>query len=291
MNAKICKYKNNAKSAFSFVFDDGCYGESTEWTYEIFKGIFEKTGIKFKATSAQTVSFISPNMKKIWDKLFDEGYYDYCAHSITHCICYCKNTPVEEMHKDARETQIKLAEMYGSKPLTYATPGGGSDEFGWSILKNYYIANRNGNDKINIPGEIDWFNIGTFTAMLKRTTEEYTANIDEIIEKGGWSVQVNHWITKKEEDKFHSQSYDTFVKECDYLAEKAVSKDVWVCSMNEAVLYLQEAESSSLTIKDGEKGTEVTLVCPLDKEIYNYPLTVEIDGKLYDIKPNETIVV
>lgn len=291
MNAKICKYKNNAKSAFSFVFDDGCYGESTEWTYEIFKGIFEKTGIKFKATSAQTVSFISPNMKKIWDKLFDEGYYDYCAHSITHCICYCKNTPVEEMHKDASETQIKLAQMYGSKPLTYATPGGGSDEFGWNILKNYYIANRNGNDKINIPGEIDWFNIGTFTAMLKRTTEEYTSNIDEIIEKGGWSVQVNHWITKKEEDKFHSQSYDTFVKECDYLAEKAVSKDVWVCSMNEAVLYLQEAENSTLTITDGENGTKVTLVCPLDKEIYNYPLTVEIDGTLYNITPGETITV
>ena len=291
MNAKICQYKNNAKSAFSLTFDDACYGESTEWTYEIFKEIFEKTGVKFKATSAQTVGFVSPNMKKIWDRLFEEGYYDYCAHSVGHCICYCKDTPAEEMHKDALETKTRLEQMYGKAPIAYATPGGGSDEFGWNILKEYYIANRNGNDQINIPGKIDWFNIGTFTAMLKRTTEEYTGNIDETIKNGGWSVQVNHWITKKEEDKFHSQSYETFVNECNYLAEKAKANDVWVCSMNEAILYLQEAECSSLTINDGENGTEVTLNCPLDKEIYDYPLTVEIDGKLYDIKPNETIIL
>ena len=291
MNAKICQYKNNAKSAFSFTFDDACYGESTEWTYEIFKEIFERTGVKFKATSAQTVGFVSPNMKKIWDRLFEEGYYDYCAHSVGHCICYCKDTPAEEMHEDARETKERLEKMYGKTPIAYATPGGGSDEFGWNILKNYYVANRNGNDQINIPGKIDWFNIGTFTAMLKRTTEEYTQNIDETIKNGGWSVQVNHWITKKEEDKFHSQSFETFVDECNYLAEKAKANDVWVCSMNEAILYLQEAECSSLTIKDGEKGKEVTLICPLDKEIYDYPLTVEIDGKLFDIKPNETIVI
>ena len=285
MNARICNYKNNAKGAFSFVFDDGCYGESTQWTYEIFKGIFEETGVKIKATSAQTVGFISPGAKAMWDKLFAEGYYDYCAHSISHCICYCKDTPEEEMHKDASETKSRLKEMYGKEPLTYATPGGGSDRFGWDILKNYYIANRNGNDKINIPGEIDWFNIGTFTAMLNRTTEEYTKNIDETI------VQVNHWITKKEEDKFHSQSYNTFVDECDYLAKKAKENEIWICSMNEGVLYLQEAEKSSVSVTETDKGYTLSLVCPLDKEIYNYPLTVEFMGNLYEIKPNETITV
>lgn len=291
MNAKICQYKNNAKSAFSFVFDDGCYGESTMWTYEIFEEIFNRTGFKFKATSAQTVGFISPNAKKMWEDLFEKGYYDYCAHSINHCLCYSDDTPVDELHKDAHDTQVRLTEMYGQKPLTYATPGGGSNRFGWNVLKNYYIANRNGNDQINIPGKIDWYDIGTFTAMLKRTTEEYTQNIDETIKNGGWSVQVNHWITKKDEDKFHSQSYSTFVDECNYLAEKAKSNDVWVCSMNEAVLYLQEAEACVLKVNETESGTEVTLACPLNKEIYTYPLTVEIDGKLYEMKPNETITL
>lgn len=295
MEAKICKYKNNAKSAFTFVFDDGCYGESTEWTYEIFKSIFEETGIKFKATSAQTVGFISPRLKEMWEKLFSEGYYDLCAHSIGHCICYCKDTPMEDLHSDALNSREKLKEMYGILPLTYATPGGGSDQVGWDVLKNYYIANRNGNDKINIPGEIDWFNIGTFTAMLNRTSEEYTNNIDEIIKNEGWSVQVNHWITKKEEDKFHSQSFSTFVDECNYLKEKARANEVWVASLNEATLYLQEAEKSTLEIKETDKEYEITLVCPLDKDIYSYPLTVEIKTEntltCVDILPNQTVKI
>lgn len=291
MNAKICRYKNNAMGAFTFVFDDGCYGESTLWTYEIFKDIYEKTGIKFKATSAQTVNFISPGLKDMWVKLFNEGYYDLCAHSIDHCIGYNSKTPAENLHKDASQTQIELEKMYGIKPLTYATPGGGSDEVGWSVLKSYYIANRNGNDKINIPNEIDWFNIGTFTAMLKRGSEEYTKNIDETIKNGGWSVQVNHWVTKKAEDVFHSQAYDTFVNECNYLAKKATENQIWVCSLNEAALYLQEAEKSSVVVEETEKGAKITLVCPLDKEIYNYPLSVEVEGKIYNIKPNESIII
>ena len=296
MKAKICNYKNNAKAAFTFVFDDGCYGESTMWTYEIFKSIFEKTGLKIKATSAQTVGFISPGAKKMWDSLFEEGYYDLCAHSLDHCIGYNKNTSMAQLHKDACESREKLEEMYPSmRALTFATPGGGSDSFGWDILKCYYIANRNGNDRINIPRNIDWYDIGTFTAMLNRTSKDYTDSIDETIKNGGWSVQVNHWITKKAEDKFHSQAYDTFVDQCEYLGKKAKENEIWVASLNEATLYLQEAEKSTLEITEEEGKTKITLNCPLNIRIYNYPLTVEIEenGKTryIDIMPNETVIL
>lgn len=295
MEAKICRYKNNAKGAFTFVFDDGCYGESTEWVYEIFKGIYEKTGVKFKATSAQTVGFISPRLKDRWVELFEQGYFDLSAHSLNHCIGYNKNTPSEELHKDAKSSQEELYKMYGIKPLTYVTPGGGSDEVGWDVLKSYYIANRNGNDRINIPSKIDWYDVGTFTAMLKRTNEEYKNNIDEVIKMGGWSVQINHWVTKKDEDVFHSQSYDTFVYECDYLAKKAKENEIWVSSFNDAVLYLQEAENSTLEIKETDTEYEITLVCPLDKDIYNYPLTIEVKlentATCVDILPNQTIKI
>ena len=70
-----------------------------------------------------------------------------------------------------------------------------------------------------------------------------------------------------------------------------MANEVWVCSMNEAVLYLQEAECSTLSTEKTDNGYAITLSCPLDKEIYTYPLTVELDGKLYDIKPNETIYI
>ena len=69
MTGRICRYKNGARSAFTFVFDDGCYKESTLDVYKIFKGIYEETGIKFKATSAQTVDFINEDLKKMWQGL------------------------------------------------------------------------------------------------------------------------------------------------------------------------------------------------------------------------------
>ena len=295
MEFKICQYKNNAKGAFTFVFDDGCYWESTEWIYEIFKEIYEKTGVMLKGTSAQTVGFISPTLINKWKELFKSGYFDLSAHSINHCLGYNKNTPEEELHKDARDSQAELEKMYGIKPLTYVTPGGGSDEFGWNVLKSYYIANRNGNDRMNIPNNIDWYDIGTFTAMLKRTNEEYKNNIDEAIKSGGWSVQINHWVTKKAEDVFHSQSYDTFVYECNYLAEKSKNNEIWVPTLNEAVLYLQEYEKSTLEIKENDREYEITLACPLDKDIYNYPLTIEVKNEntstCVDILPNQTIKI
>ena len=291
MKGTICKYKNDAKCAFTFTFDDGCYGESTSWVYEIFKGVYEKTGVKLKATSAQTVNFISPNMKALWDKLFLEGYFDLCAHSMDHCLCYNESTEAEKLHRDAEDSRLHLEKMYPEmRALTYATPGGGSNSFGWDILKRYYIANRNGNDRMNIPTEIDWYDIGTFTAMLKRDSSEYIEEINRAIACGGWCVQINHWITKLQEDKFHAQRYDTFVDQCEYLAKVSLSGDCWVATLNEAVLYLQEAEVSQLKIQEENGRWILTVDCPLDGEIYNYPLTVRIShqGKerLLDLLPN-----
>lgn len=292
MTGKICKYKNGAKSAYTFVFDDGCYKESTLEVYEIFKSIYEKTGIKFKATSAQTVNFLHEGLIQMWQMLFDEGYFDLASHSITHCITYNAKTPIENLEFDAKETKARLEAIYkNQKSLTHATPGGGSDEVGCSILKKYYIANRNGRDCINIPGQIDWYDVGTFTAMLKRTSEEYIQNIDRVIENEGWSVQINHWITKKEEDVFHSQSYKTFVDQCNYLMEKAVKNEVWVTGFSDAALYLQEAECSVLEISESVEGVSIFIKCPLDSEIYSYPLSAEIDSAAPLYKENGEVLL
>ena len=66
-------------------------------------------------------------------------------------------------------------------------------------------------------------------------------------------------------------------------------------SLNEAVLYLQEYEKSTLEIKENDREYEITLVCPLDKDIYNYPLTIEVKNEntstCVDILPNQTIKI
>jgi len=70
MNIKIAKFKNGAKGAFSFVFDDGCYLPSTKKVVEIFKDIEKAHGVKLIATSAQTVSFLKEENIVFWKEVF-----------------------------------------------------------------------------------------------------------------------------------------------------------------------------------------------------------------------------
>lgn len=293
MNIKIATYYKNARSAFSFVFDDGCYKESTLDAYEILKDVYEKTGVKIKITSAQTVGFLDKDLIGMWKELISEGYFDICGHSMNHCLCYNDKTDPELLRKDARETKEALEEIYSVPIIAYVTPGGGSNQTGWDILKELYYANRNGNDRINDTYTMNLYDIGTFTANHSYGAKEYINNIDKTIKTGGWSVQMNHWLSKKEQDTHHAQKYDTFAPECVYLAEQALKNNVWACSLNDMIKYIYLRDNSTLDIESTTEGTRVTLKTSLPVDIFDHPLTLILENgsTCVDILPNETVVL
>ena len=286
MEIKIATYYKNAKGAFTFVFDDGCYGESTMDAYEILKGVYEKTGVKIKITSAQTVNFVSPGLVTMWKKLFSEGYFDLSGHSVTHCLSYHSQTPYEELEMDATETKRRLEQTYGIPVLTFVTPGGGDDKEGLEVLRKHYLANRNGHDRLNDTYNMDLYDVGTFTARFAYDTEKpYIDNIDETIKKGGWSVQINHWLSKKEEDTHHAQRLSTFEPQCMYLAEQALKNNVWVCSFNDMVKYIYIRDNSRVVTD----GAFVWLESDLDKNIFDIPVSLIVGDKVVDIALGEKI--
>ena len=290
---KIATYYNNAKSAFSFVFDDGCYKESTLDAYENLKEVYEKTGVKIKITSAQTVGFLHEGLIDMWKKLISEGYADICGHSIDHCLCYNDVTDPTLLHKDAKETKEKLEAIYNTPVIAYVTPGGGSNQAGWDILKEYYYANRNGNDRLNDTYNMNLYDIGTFTARFAYDEKPYIENIEKTIEDGGWCVQMNHWLSKKEQDTPHAQKYETFLPEIMYLAEQVNKNNVWACSLNEMVKYIYLRDNSTLVVNKTEKGTEVTLKTDLPTDIFNIPVSLIVENSVecVDIYANETIII
>ncbi|MBO5439782.1 MAG: polysaccharide deacetylase family protein [Clostridia bacterium] len=293
MKIEIAKYYNNAKGAFSFVFDDGCYKDSTLDAYENLKEVYEKTGVKIKITSAQTVGFLHEGLIDMWKQLISEGYADICGHSIDHCLCYNDKTDPQLLHKDAKETKERLEEIYGMPIISYVTPGGGSNQAGWDILKEYYYANRNGNDRLNDTYNMNLYDIGTFTARFAYDAQPYIDNIDETIKNGGWCVQMNHWLSKKEQDTHHAQRYETFLPEIMYLAQQANKNNVWVCSLNDMVKYIYLRDNSQLVIENTEKGTEVTLKTNLPTDIFDHPVSLIIENSdtCVDIYPNQTVVL
>ncbi len=289
MKIELCKYWKGNKSAFSFTFDDGCYLDSSKKVVKIFEDVSEKTDLCISATVGITVGFMNDGLIDFWRSAINDGYFDIASHSVGHDLSFLESAPLEKREKDANESQRLLREMFeGQAVSTYILPGGTYDEKGLLPLKKHYIAVRGNKDGINYPGEIDWLDVKCFTAMLKRPLSDYTDYIDKVIQSSGWGVQMNHWLTEKDEDVFHSQSLNTFEKECYYLAKKAEKYDIWVASFEGVSKYLRKYEASELKITENDglytaeivgdgakdKDTLLTLCIHTDKKA-----TLYVNGK------------
>lgn len=289
MKIELCKYWKGCKSAFSFTFDDGCYLDSSKKVVKILEDVSEKTDLCIKATVGITIGFMNDELVDFWRKATRDGFFDIASHSIGHDLSFTESTPIEKRGNDAEKSQKTLQEMFkGQSVSTYILPGGTYDSEGLLPLKEHYIAVRGNKDGINYTGNINWLDVKCFTAMLKRPYSDYTDYIDRVIETEGWGVQMNHWLTEKKEDVFHSQSLDTFEKECYYLAKKAKKYDVWVDSFEGVAKYLRKYEASELKITEesglytakivGEgardRDTLLTLCIHTDKKV-----TLYVNGK------------
>lgn len=298
MNIEIAKYLNNARAGYTFVFDDGCYMDSTKKTVEIFKDIEKRTGVKIKATSAQTVNFLSNEKIELWKEIIKEGYYDVAGHSMSHGLCFNEETDWDVRENDAKETKEALEKLYGVPMLCYVAPNGGHTKEGCKPLHKYYYANRNGNEGGCDPDTMDMYDIGVFIARFVYDTEKpYTDFVDKLVEKGEYAIQINHWLTDKESDTHHSQRTYTFEAECEYLAKLVLDGKLWIASMNDAVKYFYERKNAQISTQDNK----ITVSHTLDKQIFDMPLslvitadedkTVEINGTPFEIKAGKENVV
>lgn len=280
MKIELCKYKNDAKGAFSFTFDDGCYRESSTEVIENFKRVYEEYGVKIKATVGITVGFMHEWIIKFWQDAVSAGYFEIGSHSVGHDLSYLESTPYEVREKDARLSKEQLKEMFpGQTVETYILPGGTYDQKGLEVLRDYYLAVRCNRDGINYPGKINWLDIKCLTAMLKKPFSYYTDYIDEVIKTGGWGVQMNHWITHKEEDTFHSQKAESFHDECSYIGEKVKNGELWASSFEDVAKYIRKYEQSDLNVIeiDGKLKAEIIPNSDTPEAILNTPLTISIE--------------
>ena len=282
MDIKLCNYKNGASCAFSFTLDDGCYYDSSVKMMEIFEDVYNKTGTKIKATTGITVNFMHERVIDFWRLGVEKGYFDIASHTVGHDVCYSSETPYEVRKADAENAQKLLREMFpGQNVNTFFYAGGPRDEEGISVLADHYLACRANMDGINHAGKINWLLIDCFTAMLKRPVSDYTDFIDTVVKEKGWGVQMNHWITTKEEDVFHSQGVACFDEECHYLGKKAQECGIWTGSFEEVGAYLRRYEKSTLNItnQDGKTKVEIITDSSVPKAALDTELTISVQSQ------------
>ena len=283
MNIKIAKFKNGAKGAFSFVFDDGCYLPSSEKVIEIFKNTEKTHGVKLIATSAQTVSFLKEENVIFWKKAFKDGWFDLASHSMEHAFAYNESVPYEKRSFDAHESKKRLEEIYEDMEIiSFVNPGGSNTYEGCQVLNECYYGNRCNCETppYNDIDTMDLIYVHGFVPNIKyKDLAYYKEFIDTLLEKNVWGVQINHWISEKEQDTFHAQAVSAFELQCDYLGKLYKDGDIWVPSFNEGVKYFKEYQNSKLEITEkSDTEWEILIKNDLDKKIFNYPLTLEIDS-------------
>ena len=283
MNIKISKFKNGAKAAFSFVFDDGCYEPSTKRVIEIFKATKKNYGVMLKGTSAQTVSFLKEERIAFWKEVFKEGWFDLASHSMDHMFAYNEDVPYEKRSFDAHESKRRLEEIYEDmEVISYVNPGGNNTYEGCQVLKECYYGNRSNCEEppYNDIDTMDLIYVHGFVPNFKyKDLTYYKEFIDTLLEKNAWGVQINHWISDKEEDTFHAQAISAFELQCDYLGKLYSKGEIWVPSFNEGVKYFKEYQDSELEINEkSDTEWEILIKNDLDAQIFTYPLTVEIDS-------------
>ncbi len=277
MKIELCKYKNNADCAFSFTFDDGCYYDSTREVIDCFEDAYQKYGVKIKGTVGITVAFMHERLINMWRDAIEGGYFDIASHTVGHDIAYCSQTPYEKRKADAMGSQNWLRDTFkGEEVDTFIFANGARDEGGTDALAEHYIACRAGDYGVNHADKINWLDVKCLTAMLSKPLEYFTDYIDKTIQEGGWGVQMNHWITHKAEDVFHSQNADIFKEECNYLAKKAQGGKIWTGSFAEVSAYLRKYENSSLSVTEENGRIKVEIVSNSDtpSKILDKELTI-----------------
>ncbi len=278
MEFSIAKYYGGRGGAFSLSFDDGCYKDSTLEVAEILRDINKRYGIKMKFTSAQTVGFLHEGLIDMWKSLLDEGLCDIAAHGMDHMVCMNEQTPLETRYNDAKRSKDALEKIYGTKIFTYVGCGGGHTPEGSRVLDEFFYGHRAVEGETNCP-YADGFYMNFVTSFIGRLsftdTSPIEKEIESVLEKEGWSVQVNHWITHKEQDTFHAQKADVFRDECEYLAK--ISDKVWICSFNDAVKYITEVKNTTLSVTESNGVYTVTAKNTLDPEIFDHPLTLKVE--------------
>lgn len=281
MDIKIAKFKNGAKGAFSFVFDDGCYKDSTKKVIDIFKDAYEKHGVKLIATAAHTVNFLNNDLIEFWKEAFKDGWFDLASHSMDHAFAFNEGVDIERRRKDAKESKEALERIYeGMEVISYVTCGGTNTPEGCEVLNEFYYGNRSNCEvpPYNDVDTVDLIYAHAFVPNFKyKDLAPYKEYIDTLTEKNVWGVQINHWISEKEQDTFHAQTVPSFALQCDYLAELSAKGEIWVPSFNEAVKYIKEYQNSTIEINEiTDTEWEILVKNDLDKKIFTYPLTLEI---------------
>ncbi len=277
-DVSVMPAKNGAKSIVSMTFDDGDY-ETAVFLDEM----FEKYSLKGTcAVIAKNMMYSGGANEYKWGTLVQKGRIDFASHSFSHMILpdtsysgyetYKENLTEENFEKEIMYSKKYLEKTYDTDVLMYCAPDTTLAKDAVEYIKNnniYYAirgAGTSGGRKINPSGD-DWY------YLHQMSFGDLKDQLDSIIENNNWVVTIEHGIKT---DGQKASAEQIFLS----LSQKQQQSDVWVASANEAIKYIYEKQNCVVSAVNSNEDIVVSLdfndECTLDKNVFNYPLTVKV---------------
>jgi peptidoglycan/xylan/chitin deacetylase (PgdA/CDA1 family) len=325
--AAITTWYQNKPGAVSISFDDASYTQYTS-AYPILekyniKGTFSVVGEWVDEQPAYTAEPGSFEIRKMgWTQLlelFVHGH-ELAAHGYRH-ERYNKNAAVTDLELDMLQIKSLIESRTDHNVFTLNYPYSyASGNIPLAAAKSGYLFGRSGLDTINPPSPPDMYLLATNAILNSEQPDslEFQAWLDQA--NANWLILMYHHffsLDSKEMEiiRLHGveNSYSVTSENFEAQVKDLAASGYWIAPISEVGKYIIERDNTAVRIIETRKKIYIYTITNLDKNLYDRPLTLEVelswkqvkiegslcdgifkthDGKLYlDVLPETEIIL
>jgi len=291
VSVKITEWYRNSQGAVSISFDDASYTQ-----YVSACPVLEKYNIKATfsivgewvseqpAYTAETGFFEIKRMGWVQlRELFAQGH-ELAAHGYYHQK-YDKQMAVPELATEMKNIKTLIESQTDSRVYTlnypYSYASGNIPE---AAREAGYLFGRTGLDTINPPSPPNMYLLAT-NAVLNSERPDSTELRNWLDQaKGNWLILMYHHLFTPESKemgllRLHEVEYSYSLPPDDFEAQiKAVAAmGYWIAPISAVGKYITERDNTAIHTVITKKKIHIYTVTNLDKNVYDRPLTLEVE--------------
>ncbi len=258
---QIATWPGFRTAAVSYTFDDNCSNQLA-----VAVPLFNQHN--FTLTLFTVTNWVTD-----WTALANAASkgHEIASHTVTHTAMNTLSASGQDSELKNSQNAIN-ANVPGKQCVTVAYPN--CIEPADSITNKYYVAGRGCSGVVENAIPAQFFNISSVVCGATgsyTTAQSLNSLASQAVAKGGWCVYLIHGI---DNDGGYSPLLSS-VLAAHIVHLDSLKSTIWVCTFGNAVRYIRERDSSSVTeLSTGGTSITVRITESLDTSVYKYPITV-----------------
>ncbi|MBO5010654.1 MAG: hypothetical protein J6D20_08165 [Clostridia bacterium] len=231
-----------------------------------------------------------------WNEFLDTGRWKIVNHSMTHKK-YASGSgsdfaiDEDRLYEEIVESGDVLRRLFpNQKVLTYAMTGNPSSVGveDWSLreaerklIEEYYIGGRFGTDGNPVAFDKADYSSLPYATLSTASLNEMITKVNKCADEGKFYIVFNHYVIEKEALAVLGEASWTSIETMDALCAAVASRQndgsLWCAHFEDAVMYMRERESASLSVTLVDGALKIVLTDEMDNDIYSHDLTVKVN--------------